>query len=122
MVPNFKQWLELVSPPVSIGNNETTNEEPTAEDYNFYHTHLSGKIKIYLTWLTELLEKQGQKLNLIRKGFIVQEVMDSLGLNPQQVTRLSTNIKKGLINAQHAKPNHVSPSADQPGLPTGPMP
>ncbi len=111
----WKKLREFVAPPA--GGNE---EEPNQEDYNFYQTTVQGPIKRYLAWLVEELETSGQKLNMIRKGFIIQEVMDALGLTPAQVTRLSNNIKRGMVKSQHMT-GQGAPAVNRGGLPTGAM-
>lgn len=103
---NFNNWrekrkkslLETVAPEVTM-----EDDSPTEEDMNFYKTKLYGNLRRYLTWLVNEIQKSGGKLNLVRKGFIVQEVMDALGLTPSQVTRLSSNIKRAMQQAAQAQ-------------------
>lgn len=98
---SYKTWKEDVGTATTPTAGQS--EVPTEADYNYYSTQLSGNLKRYLQWLVTELEKSSGKLTLVRKGFVMQEVMDALGLNPAQVTRLSNNIKKGFMAWQAAQ-------------------
>jgi hypothetical protein len=95
---SYKTWKEYAAT-ATAGQSE----QPTADDFNFYQTQLSGKVRRYLQTLVTELERTNGKMSLVKKGFIMQEVMDSLGLDAGQVTRLSNNIKRGFLAWQAAK-------------------
>ena len=78
-------------------------EQPSPEDFKFYETQLAGKVKMYMQKLLPELEKVHGKYTLIRKGFIVQEVLDALGLEVGQVSRVTSNIKRGMAMAKAAQ-------------------
>lgn len=88
---SLKEWRESTAPAIDI-----QSEEPNDQDWEFYKQKVQGRALVYLNWLIdELKNKQG--LSLIRKGFIVQEIMDALGLNAQQVVKITSNIKRAMM-------------------------
>ncbi len=95
---SLKEWQkvnEFVAPAVT-SPGENPEEVVTAKDEDFYQAHLYGRIERYLTWLTEELARKHEGLSTVRKAFIVQEVMDSLGLSAGQIGRMSNNIKNAI--------------------------
>ena len=72
--------------------------DPDEMDWEFYKTKIQGKAKTYLNWFVEELE--GKNMSLVKKGFIVQEVMDALGMNISQLVRVTSNIKRALQKKQ----------------------
>jgi hypothetical protein len=91
---NFKKWkaqrdlhetYEATAPAV------TEDPEVTQEEIHAYDTTLKATIARRLGILTKLLE--GQKLSLVRKGFIIEQVVDALQIPPNQVGRILTKIK-----------------------------
>jgi hypothetical protein len=108
------QMKEGTADPIS---NEKT--EPDARDWEFYHTKIQGRAKTYLKWFVD--EVEGQQLSLVKKGFIVQDVMDALGLNISQLVRVTSNIKRALQKKQHLTnqmQQQVQPNATSPPTPT----
>lgn len=88
---NIHEWRsslkEVTTAPVTIDS-----VEPDPTDWEFYHTKIQGKAKQYLNWFVNEIE--GKNLSLVRKGFIIQEVMNALGLNISQLVRVTSNIKR----------------------------
>jgi|GEM_PF-4661010 len=85
----YKEWQEATA--ASIQQNK---EFPDDSDWEFYKTRIQGRVRQYLTWLTDALRDQPN--NLVRKGFILQEIMDALGVTPQQAMTITSNIKHAL--------------------------
>lgn len=82
--------------------------EPSEEDWQFYNTTINqGQIRKYLDYLTGAL--QGRPMTLYKKGFIVQEVLQSLGLSIQQAARVMQNIKRAEMkkSQETEKPHSV---------------
>jgi len=81
----------------ATGDPITADEEPmdpSDEDFSYYHTKIQGNAKKYLQWFLDEIE--GKKLSLVRKGFIVQEVMNALDMNIGQYVRITSNIKHAM--------------------------
>lgn len=103
----------------SIKENTTVpiamdNTEPTDDDWQYYHTKIQGRAKTYLKWFVEEIENKDYPL--IRKGFIVQEVMNALGLNMPQFVRIMSNIKRSIQKRQAMQTPNQPPTT--PNMPS----
>lgn len=89
------------------------NDEPTEDDWKFYDQQIFGRLGRLLTMLTKEIENK--KLTNPRKGFIVQEVMDALGLDVPMVARITSKIKQGMARrkAELAQQQSQQPQMQQ---------
>jgi hypothetical protein len=92
---SLKEWREATDIAVTTPEQQS---EPDARDWEFYHTKIQGRAKQYLGWFVD--EVSHKQLNLVRKGFILQEVMDALGMDVAQVVKVISNIKRALAKKQ----------------------
>lgn len=111
---SFKEWkdengelFEKTALPVT-GEEET----PTEEDWHYYKTRIQGRAAFLLNRFTGEVSKK--PLTLVRKGFIVQEVLDALKMDISQFVRIMGNIKKSIY--QHQR--DANQPASVPSVPT----
>jgi hypothetical protein len=106
---SLRDWREINE----ITAEPITSEEPAPDDWEFYTQKVQGKAAAYLKWFTE--EIRGKKLSPYKKGFVIQEVMDALGLDIAQVVKITTNIKRAMqkknaMTAHQPMPNQGLPN------------
>ena len=105
---SLREWREATD--VAITTPEQ-HADPDDRDWEFYHTKIQGRAKQYLSWFVDEVSKK--QLNLVRKGFILQEVMDALGMDVSQVTKVVANIKRALAKKQQLQ-NRPTPQPTPP--------
>lgn len=113
---SFKEWkdengelFEKTALPVT-----SEEETPTEEDWHYYKTRIQGRAAFLLNRFTDEVSKK--PLTLVRKGFIVQEVLDALKMDITQFVRVMGNIKKSIY--QHQR--DASQPASVPAVPSIP--
>ncbi len=112
---SLREWRamsETVDEPVA----GTEPAEPEDEDWAFYDQKIHGRAGVYLKWLIGELENK--KLSPYKKGFIVQGIMDALGMDIPQVVRITNNIKRAFQKrdrmAQQTQSQQQVPQQPQP--------
>lgn len=121
---SFKEWKDENGELFEKTALPVTNEEetPTEEDWHYYTTKIQGRAAFLLNRFTDEVSKK--PLTLVRKGFIVQEVLDALKMDVSQFVRVMGNIKKSIYQHQRnaTKPTSVPsvPSVPAPTAPTAP--
>ncbi len=120
---DLNQIDEFVAGPVdrATGSIEQPGDEmPTEEDKAFYQTKISSKLNRVLGWMTTALG--AQSLTLVKKGFILERIIQALGFNsPQQAMRIVTNIKNTMQKAD-AQPQNMTPTQSMASTQAQPAP
>jgi hypothetical protein len=104
---SIKEWRAMNETTTAAVTNTQQNDEPDENDWDFYRSRIQGRAKRYLSWLVD--EVSQKNLTLAKKGFILQEVMDALGMNISEVVRVITNIKRSMAKKQLQQPMQQNP-------------
>jgi hypothetical protein len=116
---SFKEWKEENSELFEKTALPVTaeDENPNDEDWYYYKSKIQGRAGNLLNWFVDEVGKK--KLTLVRKGFIVQEVLDALDMNVSQLVRVIGNIKKSIYQHQRDAANTAMPMTT-PSAPASP--
>ena len=116
---SLKEWRASTTEATAAAVTTPAQQaEPDDKDWEFYRSKIQGRAKQYLSWFVD--EVSQKQLNLVRKGFILQEVMDALGMTPAEVVRVVSNIKRALAKKQQLQQQApIQATPQSPANPSG---
>lgn len=112
------QQFEATTPTIAPINQDQF--EPDESDWAFYKQKVQGRVRQTLDWLVGEIEKK--ELSPMKKGFIIQEIMNALNLDVGSMLKYVQRVRVAIQKkdrlekmAQNApKPVMSQPMANQP--------